>query len=44
MPDVCSPMLEQPGAPAPQELEQEAAVKAPGGKLPHKSRWRAAPP
>ena len=38
MPDVCSPTLEQPDAPAPQELEHAVAMPLPGNEVHHSTQ------
>ena len=44
MPDVCSPMLEQPDAPAPQELEHAVEMPLPGNEVHHHSTQAPLPP
>ena len=38
MPDVCSPTLEQPDEPAPQELEHAVAMPLPGNEVHHSTQ------
>ena len=44
MPDVCSPTLEQPDAPAPQELEHAVEMPLPGNEVHHHSTQAPLPP